>query len=129
MLGPDDIRRGVKIDQLTTSRIDAAEAETDVVAFRVDEVEIYEALERRLEQRRIVEARRLECARRMPSFDGKCLVCWRDSALERLQTAALSISTARGLASLLLNCGRGWLLQFLPLNFAECIGQSLASPS
>ena len=30
------------------------------MAFRVDEVEIYEALERRLEQRQIVEARRLE---------------------------------------------------------------------
>jgi hypothetical protein len=35
------------IDQPTTSRIDAAEAETDVAAARVDEVEIYEALERR----------------------------------------------------------------------------------
>ena len=65
MLGPDDIHRRVEIDQLTTSRIDGAEAETDVMAFRVDEVEIYEALERRLEQRRIVEARRLECARRL----------------------------------------------------------------
>src|SRR6516164_6561962 len=64
MLGPNDIRRGVEIDQLTTSRIDTAEAETDVVAFRVDEVEIYEALERRLERRRIVKARRLDRARR-----------------------------------------------------------------
>src|SRR5262249_23728902 len=65
MLGPDGVRRGVEIDQLTTSRIDTAEAETDVVAFRVDEVEIYEALERRLERRRIVKARRLDRARRL----------------------------------------------------------------
>ena len=70
MLGPDDIRHGVKIHQPPTSRIDAAKAETDVVAFRVDEVEIYEPLERRLEQRRIVEARRLERARRVKQYAG-----------------------------------------------------------
>src|SRR6516164_1839451 len=63
MLGSDDVRRGVEIDQLTTSRIDAAEAETDVVAFRVDEVEIYEPLERGLKHRCVVETRRLDCAR------------------------------------------------------------------
>src|SRR6516162_6307007 len=68
MLGSDGIRHGVKIDQPTTSRIDAADAETDVVATGVDEVEIYEALERRLEQRRIVEARRLERARRVKQY-------------------------------------------------------------
>ena len=60
--------RGVKIDQPTTSRIDTAEAETDVVAARVDEVEIYEALERGLEQRCIVEARRLERARWLKQY-------------------------------------------------------------
>src|SRR4029077_579480 len=65
MLGPNGTRRGVEIDQLTTSRIDAAEAETHVVASRVDEIEIYDALECRLERRRIVEARRLECARQL----------------------------------------------------------------
>ena len=65
MFGPDDIRCGVEIDQLAGSDIGAAETETDVVAFGVDEVEINEVLERRLERRRIVEARRLERARRL----------------------------------------------------------------
>ena len=60
-----DIRCRVEIDQLTTLHIDGTETETDVVAFRVYEVEIYEALERRLEQCRIVEAHRLERTRRL----------------------------------------------------------------
>src|SRR5262249_20839426 len=65
MLGPDDVRHRVEVDQPATSRIDAAEAEADVVVFRVDEVEIYEALECRLKQRCIVETCRFACARRL----------------------------------------------------------------
>jgi hypothetical protein len=63
MLGPNDVRRRVEIDQLAASRIDAAEAKADVIVIRVDEVKIDDALERCLERRRIAEARCLDRAR------------------------------------------------------------------
>ena len=62
MLGSDDVRPGVEIDEVAAAHIDGAKAETRVPVVGVDPVEVDEALEGGFEWPRVIVARRLDRA-------------------------------------------------------------------